>query len=632
MTTTALARGLIDLTLQQLRSHAPFNRMEQPHLEFMARNLSVAYFATDAVILAPEQGEPTHLHIVKQGAVLTGRADEDEGSGLALHQGECFPLGALLAHRPVTLPYLSDKDTFCYLLPAAIFRQLLEQSAPFQSFCTQRIAHLLQEALTSLHANSTLSADRQRPLASSLGALLRGSAATCPESTSVREALDTMRQKGIGSMVVTDATGKPIGIFTLHDLMNRVALAGRSVDEPIGGVMTRDPIAMPKEAFAFEAALMLSRHGVRHILVMDGGKLAGVISEKDLFALQRVGLTQINAALNEATEPAALAKVARDIREFSRNLLAQGVDARHLSEIISSLNDLLSCRVIDLEMHAAGIDADSLCWISLGSEGRHEQTLASDQDNAIVFADPAGEPDLIRKALLPVAQRINNTLDACGFSLCRGNIMASNPRWCLSTTEWRQRFRHWINEGDPRAVLNALIFFDFRSLCGQLALAEALRAWLTEEVAGDRRFLRLMAQNALQNRPPLGVVRDFTLTADSAHPDTIDLKVNGATLYIDAARVCALASGGTQTNTARRLEQWATVRHISAAHVDAWVGGFHFLQLVRLRHQQQQAARGEAPDNFINPAQLNDLDRRILKESLRQAKTLQARLSLDFQL
>ena len=632
MTITDLERGLIDLTVQLLRAHAPFDRMDPAHLEFLARSLKIAYFPTDAVILAPEQGEPKHLHIIKQGAVLTGSAKVDFGSGLALHQGECFPLGAMLARRPVSRSYFSSKDTFCYLLPATIFHQLLEQSAPFQSFCTQRIAHLLQQALTSLHANSTLNADLQQPLASSLGALLRGSAITCGESTSVREALDIMRQKGIGSMVVTDAGGNPTGIFTLHDLMNRVALAGRSVDEPIGASMTRNPITMPKEAFALDAALMLSRHGVRHILVMDGSRLAGVISDKDLFSLQRVGLTQINAALREATAQDALANVARDIREFSRNLLAQGIDARHLSEIISTLNDLLSRRVIDLELHAAGIEANGLCWISLGSEGRHEQTLASDQDNAIVFADKAGEPNAMRKALLPVAKRINATLDACGFALCRGEIMASNPRWCMSETEWRQTFRHWINEGDPRAVLNATIFFDFRPLCGKHALAEELRAWLTQEVADNRRFLRLMAENALQNRPPLGVMRDFTPTADSAHPNTIDLKVNGATLFIDAARVCALESGTTQTNTAQRLEGWAAGRSVPAAHLDAWVGGFHFVQLVRLRHQQQQVARGEAPDNYLNPEQLNDLDRRILKEALRQAKSLQARLALDFQL
>ena len=630
MTTTALESGLIDVTIKLLSQHAPFDRMDPAHLRPLVKSLKVAYFPAGAVILDPDQGEPKHLHIIKQGTVLTGGAGEDVGSGLALHEGECFPLGAMLAHRPVSRPYRSSKDTFCYLLPAAAFHQVLEQSPAFQSFCTQRIAHLLQQALTSLHAHSTLNVNQQ-PLASSLGTLLRGPAVTCGESTSVRDALDSMRQKGIGSIVVTDGEGNPAGIFTLPDLMNRVALAGRSVDEPIGTLMTRNPVTLPKEAFALDAALAMTRHGVRHIVVMDGNRLAGVITDKDLFALQRVGLTQISAALREANGLAALVRVARDIREFSRNLLAQGIDAKHLTEIISSLNDLLSRRIIELELEASGVDAGGLCWISLGSEGRHEQTLSSDQDNGIIFADTSGEPDAIRSVLLPVAKRINAVLDACGFPLCRGDIMASNPRWCLSETEWRQTFRHWINEGDPHAVLNATIFFDFRPLCGQLALAEELRAWLTQEVRANRSFLRLMAENALQNRPPLGVVRDFTVAADSAHPNTIDLKVNGATLFIDAARVCALASGGTQTNTARRLVEWAASRNMPAAHVEAWVGGLHFLQLVRLRHQQQQMARGQPPDNYINPEQLNDLDRRILKEALRQVKTLQARLALDFQ-
>ena len=627
--TTALASGLVAPTIKLLRRHAPFDRMDAAHLESLARSLMVAYFPAGAVILDPDQGEPKHLHIIKQGTVLTGGAAEDLGSRLALHEGECFPLGAMLAKRPVSCPYSSSKDTFCYLLPAAVFHEQLEQSPVFQSFCTQRIAHLLQQALTSLHAHSTVN---QQPLAGSLDTLLRGGAVTCKESTSVRDALDSMRRKGIGSMVVADDQGNPRGIFTLHDLMNRVALAGRSVDEPIGGLMTRNPITLPKEACALDAALAMTRHGVRHIVVMDGNRLAGVITDKDLFALQRVGLTQINVALREANGLDMLVRVASDIREFSRNLLAQGIDAKHLTEIISTLNDLLSRRVIELELEAFGVDAAGLCWISLGSEGRHEQTLSSDQDNGIVFSDTAGEPDAMRKTLLPVAKRINAVMDACGFPLCRGDIMASNPRWCLSETEWRQTFRHWINDGDPHAVLNATIFFDFRPLCGQHKLAKELRAWLAQEVQGNRRFLRLMAENAVQNRPPLGVVRDFTLTSDNTHPNTIDLKVNGATLFIDAARVCALASGGTQTNTARRLVEWAVSRGLPPVHVETWVGGLHFLQLIRLRHQQQQIARGQPPDNYINPAQLNDLDRRILKEALRQAKTLQARLALDFQL
>ena len=629
--TTDISTGLADVTIKLLRRHAPFDRMDMAHMELMAAHLKLAYFPNDAVIVAPEHGSPQYLYIIKQGAVMTGQIAEDPGSGLALHEGECFPLGAILTHRPVSNVYRSSQDTFCYLLPAADFHELLQQSPTFHSFCTQRIAHLLQQALDNLHAG-TLSANGEQPLAGRLHKLLRRATVTCRESTSVRDALATMQRKGIGSMVVVDSAGNPQGIFTLHDLVNRVTLAGRSVDEPIDEVMTPKPVTLPADAFAFEAALTMARHGIRHIVVTEGEKLAGVVSEKDLFSLQRVGMTQISTALRGARGLDTLVEISHDIRDLTRNLLAQGIDAEHLTQIIASLNDQLSRRIIRLELDSAGLDAERFCWISLGSEGRQEQTFASDQDNGIIFSDPENSPDGVRALLLPVAARINAALDACGFPLCRGEVMASNPRWCLSETEWRQAFRYWINEGNPEAVLNATIFFDFRALHGQLPLAEELRSWLAQEVTDNHRFLRMMAENALQNRPPLGVMRDFSLRSGGEHPHTIDLKVNGATLFIDAARVFALASGVVQTNSAKRLQAWAAARALPATEAEAWIGGFHFLQLIRLRHQQKQIASGETPDNYLNPDHLNDLDRRILKEALRQAKMLQNRLALDFQL
>lgn len=618
--------------VNDLRRHAPFDRMDEAHLGWIAARVELVHFSAGSVILRPDHGEPQQLHIIRQGAVLAASPDKGQGSGLALHEGECFPLGALLARRPVNSTYRSSRDTDCYLLPAAAFHELLRQSSPFQSFCTQRVAHLLHHATNSLHAESALNADRQQVLAGSLGKVVRRAAVTCPELTPVRKALATMQREGIGSMVVADEEGKPVGIFTLRDLMDRVALAGRSVDEPIGAVMTPRPVTLPADVFASEAALAMTRHGIHHVVVMDREKIAGVVSEKDLFSLQRVGLKQIGAALRTARGLDALVELSRDIRELARNLLAQGVDAEHLTQIISTLNDLLSRRAIELELEAAGLDAERFCWISLGSEGRQEQTFASDQDNGIIFADPGGNPDAVRKVLLPVAKRVNAALDGCGFPLCRGEIMAGNPRWCLSEAEWRDAFRHWINDGDPQALLNATIFFDFRPLYGQLALAQGLRTWLTQEVGDNRRFLRLMAENALQNRPPLGLVRDFVVASSGEHANTVDLKVNGATLFIDAARVYALASGVAQTSSAKRLRECAALRGMPAAEAEAWASAFHFLQLVRLRLQQAQIAHGQPPDNHLNPDHLNALDRRILKETLRQAKTLQRRLALDFHL
>ena len=469
--------------------------------------------------------------------------------------------------------------------------------------------------------------DRRR-----LQQVVRRPAITCTQEAPIRDALVVLRREGIGSMLVLAPSGVPVGIFTLRDLLAKVVLAGRSIADPISTVMTHDPITLPTNAFALDAALAMARHGVHHIVVADGASIAGVVSEKDLSTLQQLGLPEISDALREATGLPAIVDLSRVIRDLAGNLLKQGVSAKHLTQIVSTLNDVLSQRIIDVELAAAGLEAGSFCWISLGSEGRHEQTFATDQDNGIIFDPGERSPDNVREALLPLAKNVNASLAACGFPLCRGEIMAGNPRWCLSATEWRDAFGHWIFDGGPTAVLHSTIFFDFRPLHGQVRLAQELRGWLTGAAADNQRFLRQLAENALINRPPLGIVRDFSVSSDDAHPHTIDLKVNGATLFIDAARVFALATGVAATSSVERLAQWATKVGVPSAEADAWASAFHFLQSVRLRHQYAQICRNEAPDNHLNPDELNQLDRRILKETLRLAKGLQTRLALEYHL
>lgn len=489
---------------------------------------------------------------------------------------------------------------------------------------------------TAANALERLEAQGARPqllMARRLDQIVRRAPVTCGLETPIREVLATLEREDIGSMIVVSPDGSPAGIFTLRDLLTRVAHAGRSHADPIRTVMTPDPIALAPDVFALEAALAMARHGVHHVVIADGKRVVGLVSEKDLFALQQAGIMQISLALREARGIPTLVELSRSIRELTGNLLQQGVSAENLTRIVATLNDVLSQRVIELAVDAAGLPKADFCWISLGSEGRREQTLATDQDNGIIFANPSDrDPDTVRKILLPVARKINADLDACGFPLCRGEIMAGNPRWCLSASEWRSEFSRWIFDIDPQAVLNATIFFDFRPLCGRASLAEELRGWLTAAAADNQRFLRQLADNALSNRPPLGVLRDFAVSSDASHPHTINLKVNGATLYIDAARVFALATGIADTNTVQRLKGWAAKAGARAADGEAWADAFNFVQLMRLRHQQAQIARGEPPDNHLDPDVLNPLDRRILREALRLAKALQGRLALDYRL
>jgi len=629
--------SLVYATIDHLTRHAPFDRMAREDLVYLVERLNLGYYGKGEVVLSPDQGIAQRFYIIKQGAVL-GEQDiartQDDSAYWELTEGECFPLGALLAKRSVSSIYRAKEDTFCFELPADAFNALLQRSAPFQDFCTRRIASLLEQSKHIIQAHYSQSSTEQQSMNSPLSAILRREPVSCSPATPIKTVLETMKRQRIGSMVIVDEGRKPVGIFTLHDILDRVSLNGTDLTAPIEHVMSPDPTTLPPHALAYDAALVMARHGFRHVLVTEGDQLVGLVSEKDLFSLQRVGLRQVGTALRNANDLESLKQSAQDIRQLGHNMLAQGVAAEQLTQILSTLNDLLTTRIIELELAALpplqrqAIDG-KFCWLALGSEGRFEQTLNTDQDNGIVYEVAEGEdPASLRALLLPLAKRINQALDACGFPLCRGEVMASNPKWCLALGEWEETFAQWIDQGDPESLLNATIFFDFRPLFGRSDLSDALRQWLAKKAEANPRFLHQMAANALRNRPPLGVMRDFNLGEDHS----LDLKLNGVSPFVDAARIYSLATGGTHTGTLARLRQAAPKLRISGAEANGWAEAFLFLQLLRLRRQHEENEVGRAMDNRIDPDQLNDLDRRILKEAFRQARKLQTRLEMDYKL
>jgi len=626
-TSPSIPNSLILATVDHLARFAPFDGMAREHLIWLADRLQLGYFAKGEVMLDPERGEVDRLFIIKQGIVQGER--EGSGAWLELHEGESFPLGALLANRPAISIFRAQGDVFTYELPAADFHVLLKLSPEYHDFCTRRIAALLAKSQQTMQAEYATSTAGQQSLEQPLSKIIQRKPITCTPDTPMRQALETIQANKISAIVVTEQE-KPVGVFTVRDLISRVVLPGTSLDTPIRTLMTPNPVYLYPQDHAFEAALLMAQRGFRHIMVVDRQeKLVGVVSEKDLFSLQRVGVTRISSHIRAAESLLPLQAAAGDIRQLAHNMLAQGVTAEQLTQLISTLNDLLTSRVIELQLardpEAAKIE---FCWLALGSEGRLEQTLNTDQDNGIIFTVPEGmDGAAVRKILLPFAKRVNDDLDACGFPLCSGEVMASNPKWCLSLPEWKKIFDNWIDHGDPVALLNSTIFFDFRPLHGAEHLGEALRIWLKDEARKNSRFLHQMAVNAMRNRPPLGMVRDF-VTGDG---NTLDLKLNGITPFIDAARIYSLAHGITETNTLQRLRAITEPLHMKEQDTEAYCDAFVFIQLLRLRQHHDQSERGEMLSNKIDPDSLNDLDRRILKEAFRQARKLQSKLSLDYQ-
>lgn len=628
---------LVSATIEFLRSYPPFDRMEQDALEYLGEHVKLAYYPKGSVIVSPETGVVRVFRILQRGKVLVRHAGESnvmEQSMLTLGPGEGFSIGSVAAQRPSTSFYTALGDVFCYELLAEDFFALMQMSSVLNIFCTQYLSSLLGQSRQQLQIHFSQHIAEQQTMNSSLASIIKRDPVTVTPDTPSRQAIETMVSCNIGSIIVIDTDQQPLGIFTQTDVLTRIVLPGESLDTPIRSFMSPGPVTLPIVANAYDAALAMATHGVRHVLTVDeGGRLKGIVSERDLFTLQRVGLRQIRQTIDTATSIEMLLLASQDVRQLSLNMLAQGVGAEQITQFISALNDTLTRRIIELNLDKHDLEGIEWAWLSFGSEGRDEQTFTTDQDNGIVYiCTDIMDREQTQLVLLEFARDVNADLDKCGFPFCTGNIMASNPQLCLTLEEWDEKFDHWIRTPEPQALLNATIFFDFRPLFGKFNLADRMRLALLRRTRNTPIFLRMMVGNAISVVPPLGMIRDFVMDTDPARPGTIDLKKYGTRLFIDAARVFALANNVSATNTVQRLKQSAPTMNLPPDEVAAAVDAFNFIQLMRLRHQHAEQTQGRAGDNVIRPDDLNEVDRRILKEALRQARKLQKRLKLDYQL
>ena len=452
-----------------------------------------------------------------------------------------------------------------------------------------------------------------------------------PPETSVREALGLMDRNQCDAAVVADEqSGLPLGLVTLSDVVLRISMDQADLDEPVVAVMIAAPPTLPADAPSHRATVLMTKRFARHVVLLDQeGKVSNLLSQADLFGLRGGGTETLAAEVARAVDVRSMVKAADAIRQRGSELFKAGMGVEAICHWMSALNDLVCIRIIELIENEFDLPPIPWCWMLFGSEGRLEQTFSTDQDNGLIFlADSKKETQELRPLFLDFAQAVNKGLDSCGFRLCKGNIMAGNPAWCLSVEEWQEAYTGWMRVPEPEAILNSTIFFDFRPLYGHQELADALRSWLLPQVSDFPRFLRSLAVHALTCEPALGWMGRFAYDGGREFPHTIDLKLHGARPFIDAARIWSLAHGVWATNTADRLRGASDSMNRRPEETAAAVEAFHLIQ--RFRIQQQLTTADPDRINRIDPSSLNELNKLMLKESFKLAKRLQQRLRLDY--
>lgn len=618
--------SLISGLAEQIMKVLPFSEMNIENVEFFIESCSEQYYSPNEIIISPNNGIPKFLYFVKQGNVVGEREQNGETIRFELDAGEMFSIGAVLTKRPVSTMYRAEGDCFCLLLPVHCIADIGMREPGFIDFLKDRFHITLQKSQETLRQHFAAKAAESQMQYNTLGSLCRRPPVAVSPSASLREALLTMDERRVGSILAIEPDGRLAGILTRHDLLGRVVLPQVDLDVPLAQVMTSDLKTLEASETVEAAATLMMQHTIRHVPITEKGQVVGLVSERDLFAFQRFSVSNISGQIRAAKTLDGLIAAASYIRQYAKNLLSQGVTGHRLTKLISYLNDLLTDQLIKITLPKYSIDLNQFCWIALGSEGREEQTIATDQDNGLLLADELDDAALPQ--YLAFAREVNEALDACGYPLCKGNVMASNPDYCMRQRDWIRKCGRWIEAGSPKDLLDSSIFFDFRALSGNTHLVEPLLEFVTHEAAKTTRFVALLATNAMRWKVPLTLFGGLDTEEIDGKP-SIDLKLHGTALVVDFARIYSLALGITLRNTKERLEQVAKALGYDDSRAADWVAAFEFLQTLRMRAQLDEAPTGSNP-NAVPIANLSNVDKVMLKAACSIMRTMQQRLKLDY--
>ncbi|MCK4390099.1 MAG: cyclic nucleotide-binding/CBS domain-containing protein [Desulfobacterales bacterium] len=627
------------------RGIVPFNELPQDILNGLPQKILIDYFPKGTLILEQGGSPCDYLYIIQTGAVeKTVRKD---GVDILLEyrtEGEFFGSASLINETGPAFDVRTHEDTVCYLLPKETFNKLMQNHVGFHEYFAIRVSKLayrLKKAQTGIFAprgpSDTVVFRSDGYLFNvTAGDLVKRKSVTCSPYHEVALVAKLMAREGVGAVVVADVRSRPLGIVTKSDMTNRILAAGKTGSEPIRTVMSAPVVSVAPREPCFSALLKMARFNCHHMCVVQGELLHGVISQHDFIVLQGSNPLAVINEVEKQTSVAGLARVIDAVDRVVRGLLNAGVSAKDVTAFISECNDRLTRRVIaltekSLQEEGVGPPPVPYCWLALGSEGRKEQTLRTDQDNAIIYADPEPLSDVTtHNYFLHLGERVVSGLESCGFPLCKGNIMASNPQWCQPETIWKRYFARWITKASPEDLRNCSIFFDFRPLAGAAIIAQRLRAFLNEEIATNRGFLRHLSTNALYNGPPLGFFRALVVEKAGDHKDKLNLKMSGLVPVVDAMRILSLSEQINATNTLHRIEL-VSRRQVFSKEMAADIReAFNFLTLLRINHHMAQKDKEIEPSDYIDPRTLSKLQKKTLIEAFHVIRVLQGELKVRF--
>ena len=450
----------------------------------------------------------------------------------------------------------------------------------------------------------------------------------CPPTIAIREAVRLMEQQDAEVLLVRDASGMDCGVVTDHDLRKAVM----TPDAPVAEIMSSPVRSLPATAYIFESWLFMEHNSISHLFITDSqGTITGVMRSDDIVAMQKYSPAVLLWEMQHAQTPEEIISRNAILPYLITTLINSGAKPHNINHLTTIVIDAVLQKLIEFAIRELGRPPARFSFLVFGSEGRQEQTLRTDQDNAIIFENVAPErEESVKQYFVNLGAKVCLWLNQAGYSYCEGNNMAQNPQWCQPLSAWKQYFREWVYTGTAEDLLRTKIFFDFRCAYGDQELVNQLRDYLDEIVSSNPRFFQLLARNVLALSPPIGFFGNFAVESVGEHRNVFDIKSSMLPI-VDYARIYALNHKIRATNTIERLNELRERNVLSPQNYQEMIQAYSYLMQIRLRVQAEAISQGNRkPENYVSPKNLTYIEQKLLKEIFSQTKNFQARLSYDF--
>ncbi|MEI5638801.1 MULTISPECIES: DUF294 nucleotidyltransferase-like domain-containing protein [unclassified Pseudoalteromonas] len=614
-----------------LAAYPPFSELPIDALNRLAGSVEVSYYRSGSQIL--EYGQTiTNLHVIRSGAVEMFRR-----SGELYHRisaGGIFGHRGLLMNRRVRFGAKTLEDTLVYCIPVAIFD---EYCGEFEFFAD----YFEADDNTRLKMTVSEHADSNDMTTAKVKKLILRDVVYADRNSTVQQAAQIMAKEQVSSLLIFDPD-KPImedpeeddaqvvGLISDRDLRSKVVAEGLPYDTPVADIMTTDIMIVDSNAYVFEAMMIMLRDSVHHLPIVHKRKPIGMLALSDILRYESQSSLLFVRGLMEQQSVEDLASYSKHLTAIFTRMVNEDANSHMIGSAMSIIGKTFKHKLLELAEAKLGPPPIPYCFIALGSMARDEQLIVTDQDNALIL-DDSYHPNKHGVYFEQLAKFVCDGLANCGYKYCDGGIMASNPTWRMTYSQWQEQFNDWIEKPNPEALLNSSIFFDLEGVWGEIKWAQDLTAFISKKAQKTPGFLAAMAHNALRRTPPLGFFNGFVLEQDGQHKRSMNIKRRGTAPLSDLVRVHALAVGSRKQNSFERLEDIQEANILPKGKVQDLQAALEYIAIMRIRHQAWQLEQGEKPDNSLPPETLSEFEQRNLKEAFGVLDKAQSFLKFRYQ-